>query len=221
MKVVLFAFIAIILAWLPIKAVPRMLDSLRESRCRKNLNEIAAALALYQNQHGNQFPVYLAALYPKYVPGLDTFVCPVDRQDGVVSAQSEWMKKHDTGNPEEDMYTAYKSADLDGPTGELDQDEDRIRCSYLYALNVYENERYGIPWRELFVRVQEDHGLRVAEMPIIRCLHHLPPKPLPERNQFGELILQEFDESYEHPTYNVLYNLTVTELRERWLMGRD
>ena len=221
MKVALFAAIGIILAWLPIKAVPKMLESLRESRCRKNLNEIAAALALYQNEHGNHFPVYLTALYPKYIQGKDRFVCPVDRQDGVVSAQPEWMKQHDTGDPEHDLYTAYKSLDLDGPTGELDQDEDRIRCSYLYVLNVYENENWGIPWRDGFYRQQEELGLRMAEMPIIRCLHHLPPKPPPQKDQWGDPIPQEFDESYERPTFNILYNLIFTELREQWWIGRE
>jgi len=221
LKIVLFASIGILLAWIPIRAVPSMLQSLRESRCKKNLQNIAAALALYRNEHGNQFPLWLTALYPKYVATRDTFICPVDRLDGVISAQPEWMKAHDTGRPDDDIYAVYKGADLDGPAGDVDEDKDSFPCSYLYMLNMYEEEAFGMSWSDYFYEQQKERDIRLSDMPVVRCLHHLPPKPPPRDNEFNERIQQEFDESYERPTFNILYNLTFTELRERWWLSTE
>ena len=218
LKIAVFASISIMLGWTAVNSVPAMLGSLRESRCKRNLVQISSAIALYRNENGNQFPLYLAALYPKYLNVKDVFLCPMDRDDRVVGAQPEWMKLHDTGH-EDDLHPHYRSADLDGPTGDVEEDQDTFPCSYLYALSNYEEEAFGgARWRELFYATQKQtSGLQLAEMPIVRCLHHLKAKPPPSFDDLGDRIPQKFDKSYDTPTYNILYDLRYVELPADWL----
>ncbi|MDA0839417.1 MAG: hypothetical protein O3B01_12110 [Planctomycetota bacterium] len=216
LKMALFGFIAIMLGWTAISAVPRMLDSLRDARCRQNLNNIAAAIGMYRNEH-SQFPYYLTGLYPRYLTTKDSFICAIDRLDGTVGAQPAWMKAHDTGDVENDIYQVWKAADLDGVTGDPESDRDTKECSYLYSLNYYPEEAFGgMTWRDMVYKMQKDAGVPLKQIPIVRCYHHLKAKPPPIRNDFGERKKQEFDDSYSRPTYNVLYDLSITELAEKW-----
>jgi hypothetical protein len=186
-----------------------MLASLRTSRCRHNLNQIIIALQTYRTQY-SQFPLYLTALYPKYLASKEGFICPMDRLDDRIGAQPEWMRAHDTGR-EDDLYRSFKTVDLDGPTGDAAQDEDSIPCSYLYALNAYREPEEELSWRE--------HTLAEPspEMPIVRCYHHLKAKKPPEFDELGSRLPQQYDDpAYEFPTFNILYNLTFKELPYRW-----
>lgn len=208
----------ILLGWIATSAVPAMLESLRVSHCKANLRKIASALGQYQNDNSNQLPLWLTALQPKYIKVSSSFVCPADRrQDKRIGAQPEWMKLHDTGH-EDDLYNEYKTADLDGTTGDPDLDEDTIPCSYFYVLSNYAEPGAERTWREFFFQRQKDLGRPLTEMPIVRCYHHLPVKPRPEFDELGDRVKpkQPYDESYEHPTFNILYNLSFREMRNDW-----
>ncbi|MDP6110235.1 MAG: hypothetical protein QF437_03375 [Planctomycetota bacterium] len=216
LKMAIFGFIAIMFGWTAISSVPRMLDQLRDARCKTNLRKIAGAIGEYRNEH-NQFPYYLTGLHPKYLPTKESFVCSNDRLDGTVGAQPDWMKAHDTGDEENDVYQVWKAADLDGSSGDPDYDRDTMSCSYLYSLNYYPEAAFeGGVWREVVYQTQKNTGIPLKKFPIVRCYHHLKAKPPPKYNDFGERQKQEFDDSYSRPTYNVLYDLTFTELPEKW-----
>lgn len=209
------AAVAILLSWVAVSKVPSMIESLRISRCTRNLTNIATAIGQYRQDNSNQFPLWLTALYPKYLVLQDVFVCPMDRLDRKISAQPEWMKEHDTGR-EDDLYKKFVTVDLDGPTGNSDGDQDTVPCSYLYALNSYVEPGFDRSWREDFTERQKSMGWGLAEMPIIRCYHHLPAKPPPEFNEFGERIPRTFDESYEFPTFNIQHNQAFKKLPFQW-----
>lgn len=209
------ASVAILLAWGAVSKVPAMLSSLRVSRCIRNLRNIAAALGQYRQDNSNQSPLWLTALYPRYLLSTDVFICPMDRLDGRIGVQPEWMREHDTGR-EDDLYHKFITPDLDGPTGDSQQDEDAVPCSYLYALNFYIEPGFDLSWREDFYERQRDLGSPLGEMPIVRCYHHLPPKPPPEFDTFGDRVPKSTDASWETPTFNILHDLTFREMPFDW-----
>jgi len=212
LRIILFAFVALLLAWPSLMLVDCVICWKREFRCRHNLMQIAGAIGVYQSDYGNQFPPYLKALYPKYLNKPDVFVCDADRADTEIGAQPRWMEEH---GALDDCYRIYRAIDLDGPTGDAAEDEDTFPCSYLYALNVYEEEAFdGFVWRGVVYAKHKSTGLRRAELPILRCLHHLPPEPLPERDSLDELI--PCRKTNGSPTLNIMYDLSFRRLPEEW-----
>jgi prepilin-type N-terminal cleavage/methylation domain-containing protein len=83
---VVIAIIAILTAFVfPVFSSAR--ESARQAGCTNNLRQIAIAMAMYRDDHGELAP-HLSSLYPTYITNVDLFLCPDDPVHG----------KHDGGD---------------------------------------------------------------------------------------------------------------------------
>ena len=72
---VVIAIIGILIGFLAPGAM-KMREKARRSKCQNNLKQIFYAISSYRDDHGEQFPESLDALYDKYIDDLEVFKCP-------------------------------------------------------------------------------------------------------------------------------------------------
>ena len=74
--------IIIILAALLLPAIVQVRARARMTNCTSNIRQLSIAMATYQVDNREAFPIWLSNLYPKYVPDKKVFACPEDPTDG-------------------------------------------------------------------------------------------------------------------------------------------
>jgi len=114
--------------------------------CQRQLNTIHSALQEYQRQNG-RLPVWLSDLVPDFIQEREILVCPYVRNSGILR---EWRK-----------WTV--NVPVFGDPGD---------CSYGYE---FSTQRF---WRDLdwTTRTYKQHQMELIgfDVPIVRCLAHLP-----------------------------------------------
>ena len=72
---IVIAIIGILVSFLAPGAM-KMREKARRSKCQNNLKQIYYAISAYRDDHNEQFPAGLDALYPDYLDDLEVFKCP-------------------------------------------------------------------------------------------------------------------------------------------------
>ena len=72
---VVIAIIGILIGFLAPRAM-KMREKARRSKCQNNLKQIFYAISSYRDDHSEQYPPSLDALYDDYVDDLEVFKCP-------------------------------------------------------------------------------------------------------------------------------------------------
>ena len=154
-------------AWEHVSAKAKLLS------CQNNLRIIGIGLQKYSDNNKNKLPPWITEiypvenLYPRYVDKAEAFVCPNDRTNGQSGCWPLWLRN------QPDWIDELAFADLDGPTGFPQEDEDTVPCSYFYRFNQYPtdiNNRNGALWVEVAELDVEKHGKKT---PVLQCFWHL------------------------------------------------
>jgi type II secretory pathway pseudopilin PulG len=185
------------------------------TKCLNNLRQLQTALEIYRTNH-NDFPPWLAALWPSYCDQREAFVCPMDLTEGTEGGRPDWITQDQ-----------FPNADKDGP----DRDnpgsgqENWFSSSYLYEFNsepcewmasvtgaekdAYDTNGDGvISWLE--AKLAQVNGIAWDGMsreahngavPVIRCFWHC-------REEGG---LDNTDK-----VLNITYNYRVYQGRPKW-----
>ena len=72
---VVIAIIGILIGFLAPGAM-KLREKARRSKCQNNLKQIFYAISSYRDDHNEQYPPSLDALYDKYIDDLQVFKCP-------------------------------------------------------------------------------------------------------------------------------------------------
>ncbi len=72
---VVIAIIGILVGFIAPGAM-KLREKARRSKCQNNLKQIFYAISAYRDDHSEQYPESLEALYDKYVDDLQVFKCP-------------------------------------------------------------------------------------------------------------------------------------------------
>src|SRR3989338_851236 len=72
---VVIAIIGILVGFLAPGAM-KLREKARRSKCQNNLKQIFYAISAYRDDHNEQYPPTLDALYDQYVDDLEVFKCP-------------------------------------------------------------------------------------------------------------------------------------------------
>ena len=72
---VVIAIIGILVGFLAPGAM-KLREKARRSKCQNNLKQIFYAISAYRDDHNEQYPETLDALYDKYLDDLEVFKCP-------------------------------------------------------------------------------------------------------------------------------------------------
>ena len=72
---VVIAIIGILVGFLAPGAM-KLREKARRSKCQNNLKQIFYAISAYRDDHSEQYPPSLDALYDSYVDDLEVFKCP-------------------------------------------------------------------------------------------------------------------------------------------------
>lgn len=90
---VVIAIIGILIGLLAPGAM-KMREKARRSKCQNNLKQIFYAISGYRDDHNEQYPPSLDALYDKYVDDLEVFKCPSSASAAPASAAAGDYEYH-------------------------------------------------------------------------------------------------------------------------------
>jgi len=140
--------LALLLAALPVQAVPQKPDDAERQQCTRNLKQIYQAIRSYQLEH-RDLPPWLSDLVPNYLPNTNVLRCPAYERTAV-------HRSFGLSDPKVPGSYLYEFCDRKAPSG--------------IAAGSTGWDR-GMTMKEWKVRQLLIFG---ADVPLVRCWHHDP-----------------------------------------------
>ncbi len=209
-----------ILAALVLTAVHKSREKGRQANCMSNLHQISLAIILHQDDHQEQFPPWLSALFPRYLPlgRPEILICKSDASRG-----ADGSKPGTSTHPNQEYLHESNDTDQFEETDDTASNTHSNRnmaikaCSYMYECcaaecvgwttwpdyldatlaQVDKNGDGHASWGEV-KEYQLKHGddtnghtpYDPTLFPIVRCFHHYKERKFDVVDQQGQSVRQ-------------------------------